>query len=301
MVPQLQLLQSLDMKTIIIKITRSGNKNGPFDIKDQYGNIISSGERLEDLVIGKGFTVNDDVSIVTLVDTGKCEVEISQPVDVVYPRQLTDDNYTLTNTSCLWRHLTDITKFNHFYGEIHPYMIEFPFVVTTGRNEILQSVKDYTVAYIYTETDEYVFDRTNKIETDDDYFNKAVVYNGQQSSGMLELVPKPKHNLRSYLLYPIYNSDSKTITFTKSDSFYNFNTFWDIVKDKTKPLFVKSCDSLSIDKVVNQDNMEYQNIRSFMKYPLRGKYTKVRMILDDKSNVHLVTNFNLTTSQISYK
>ena len=109
-----------------------------------------------------------------------------------------------------------------------------------------------------------------------------------------------KNNLKEYLKYPVYNVDSKTIIYTKSDNFYQYNTFWGLVKDKSLPLFTKSCESLSIDKVVNQLNMDYGK-RSFKKEPLRSKDLKVRHILDNKSDIHLVSQFIVTPSQISYK
>jgi len=288
------------MKNIIIKITRSGIRNGPFDIYDEYDNLISSGETLLDLIIGKGFIVNDNVSIIKLVDTSDCGVEVSEPVGVVFSYQLTSGNYTQTRTACLWRHLTDVTKFNYFYGSVEPYIIEYSFTSSSGRDQILQSIKDYTSVYKYTQEGDYLFDRSNKVETDDYYFNEAVVYNNQQSSGTLNLVPKPKHNLRNYLTYPILGTTGKTITFTKSDSFYNFNTYWDVVSDRTKPLFTMTCESLSMDKIVNTSNMDYTS-RSFTKSPLRAKYSKVRLIKDDSSDYHLVSNFILNTTQVSYK
>ena len=126
------------------------------------------------------------------------------------------------------------------------------------------------------------------------------MYNGQQSTGVLELVPKPINNLKAYLSYPIYNTESKTILYTKSDNFYQYNTFWGLVKNKSVPLFNTTCESLSIDKVVNQANMDYGK-RSFKKEPLRAKGLKVRHILDNNSSVHLVSQFILTPSEISYK
>jgi hypothetical protein len=108
------------------------------------------------------------------------------------------------------------------------------------------------------------------------------------------------HNLKDYLKYPIYNADSKTITFTKSDNFYQYNTFWSMVKDKKVPLFFTSCESLSIDKELNQGNMDYGK-RSFKKEPLRAKNLKVRHILDDRTDIHLTSQFIITPSQISYK
>ncbi|MBC7088670.1 MAG: hypothetical protein H5T96_09445 [Tissierellales bacterium] len=288
------------MKTIIIKITRSGNRNGPFNIYDDKGVLVSSGEQLDDLIAGKAFEVGDNVFNVTLTDTSKCATSVTKPVGIVYIHELTEDNYTLTHTACLWKHLTDVIKFNYYYGQVSPYILEYAFTSASGRDEILQSIKDYTTVYAYSQEGDYLFDRTNKVEVDDVYFNKAVVYNGQQSSGTLNLVPKPVHNLKNYMTYPILGTTGKTITFTKSDSFYNFNTYWDVVKDKTKPLFTMTCDSLSIDKIVNDSNMDYTS-RSFTKSPLRAEYSKVRLIKDDSSDSHLVSNFIISTNAISYK
>jgi hypothetical protein len=100
--------------------------------------------------------------------------------------------------------------------------------------------------------------------------------------------------------YPMYNVDSKTITFTKSDNFYQYNTFWGLVKDKSVPLFTTTCESLSVDKVVNQSNMDYGK-RSFKKEPLRAKDLKVRHMLDNSSETHLVSQFITAPAQISYK
>ena len=154
--------------------------------------------------------------------------------------------------------------------------------------------------YQYLPIPDGVYNYNAQIQTDNQYFNKAIVYNGQQSSGILELVPKPINNLKQYLTYPLYNAESKTITYTKSDNFYQYNTFWSLVKNKSVPLFMTSCESLSIDKVVNQVNMDYGK-RSYKKEPLRAKDLRVRHILDNSSDFHLVSQFIITPAQISYK
>jgi hypothetical protein len=231
--------------------------------------------------------------------TGKCKVTKTISITDLDVTQIAAIKFEEQNTASLWRHLTNTMIYNTYYGNIEPYIIEYPFSYQF-RDEILQNVKDYTKAYEYLPEEDGVFDDNRKIETDNYWFNKAVVYNGQQSSGILELVPKPPNNLREYLKYPIYNTDSKTITFTKSDNFYQYNTFWSMVKNKSVPLFVKSCESLSIDKLVNQVNMDYGK-RSFKKEPLRAKDLKVRHILDNRSDAHLVSQFIITPAQISYK
>lgn len=198
----------------------------------------------------------------------------------------------LNNGMGLWKHGTNKTLLNSFYGKTAPYIIEYPFSYQL-RDEILQNVKDYTKVLKYDEDGTY-------IETNDIYFNKAILSNNQQTSGLLELVAKPKHNLKDYMTYPMYNLDSKTILYTKSDNFYNYNTFWSLVKDETKPLFIPSCESLSMGKVLNQDNMDYSK-RSFKKAPLRAKDLKIRHILDNKDDVVMLSQFILAPTQQSYK
>ena len=65
-------------------------------------------------------------------------------------------------------------------------------------------------------------------------------------------------------------------------------------------MFLPFQGSLSIDKVLNQENMIYTP-RSFSKALLRAKDSKVRLILDDRSNVHIISRFVYTENQISYK
>jgi hypothetical protein len=285
-------------KTIIIKLTSSGPTAGPFTITDEFGNIIATGVSKDSLANGVSYNVDDNVTMVTIESTGKCKNKKTFPIGVTNPVEIAASNYKQITTACIWRHLTNPEVYNYFYGNIEPYIIEYPFAYQYY-DEILQSVQDFTRAYKYLPTDDGIFNYNRRIATNK-YFNKAVLYNDQQSSGVLELVPKPINNLKEYLKYPIYSTESKTITFTKSDNFYQYNTFWSLVRDKAAPLFTKSCESLSIDKVVNQANMDYGK-RSFKKEPLRAKDLKVRHILDNSSETHLVSQFIYTPSQISYK
>ena len=286
-------------KTIIIKLTSSGPTAGPFTIIDQLGNTLATGVSKEDLISGVSYVVDDAVNVITVESTGKCKSKKNFPVTTVNPVSLAATTYNQISTACIWRHLKNPVVYNYFYGNIEPYIIEYPFAYQY-QDEILQSVQDYTKAYRYFSDPDGVSDDNRKIETDNAWFNKAVLYNGQQSTGVLELVPKPINNLKEYLKYPMYNADSKTITFTKSDNFYQYNTFWSLVKNKQEPLFIRTCESLSLDKVVNQANMDYGK-RSFKKEPLRAKELKVRHILDNRYDAHLVSQFIYTPSQISYK
>jgi hypothetical protein len=286
-------------KSIIIKLTSGGPNIGPFTITDEFNNIIAEDVAAKDLISGVSYTVADAVTMISLESTGKCKGKKTVSVSTLNPVQVAATTYTQTTTACLWRHLKNPIIYNSFYGNIEPYVIEYPFSYSFN-DEILQNIKDYTKVYKYFPDLDGVSDDNRKIEVDDVWFNKAVLYNGQQSTGILKLVPKPINNLKDYMKYPIYNADSKTITFTKSDNFYQYNTFWSLVKNKQEPLFLRTCESLSVDKVVNQANMDYGK-RSFKKEPLRAKELKVRHILDNKSDVHLVSQFIVGSSMVSYK
>jgi hypothetical protein len=286
-------------KTLTIKLTMSGPNVGPFNISDQFGNVIAMDVPKKTLVRGISYTVNDNVSIIVIESTGDCKFKKSFSLTEFDIIEYANTEYNQTTTACLWRHLTNVQLYNYFYGNIEPYIIEYPFAYDY-QDEILQNVKDYTKAYKYLDIPDGVFNDNSRIETNDEWFNKAVLYNGQQSSGILELVAKPMNNLKAYMQYPIFNTDSKTITYTKSDNFYQYNTFWALEKSSQVPLFNTTCESLSIDKIVNQANMDY-GPRSFKKATLRAKELKVRHILDNSATTHLVSQFITTPAQISYK
>lgn len=288
-------------KIITIKLKKAGSRTSIFSISDDRGNILATNVSKQDLIDGMSFSVDNSVKVVILTYTGSdcCSKTINIPITTITKQEMVDIKFETVNTASLWSHLTNPLLYNHFYGCIHPYIIEYPFAYQYY-DEIVQNIKDYTKAYTYLPAVNHRFDANRKIQTDNKYFNKAILYNDQQSSGVLELVAKPVNNMKEYMLYPKFNSDSKSIIFTKSDNFYQFNTFWNIVKDKTQPLFTSTCESMSIDKEVNQTNMEYTP-RTYRKDTLRAKDLKVRLILDNDSSTHLVTQFITSPSQLSYK
>jgi len=286
-------------KTISIKLTQVGPVSGPFNIYDQFGNVIAEGVSKKTLIQGISYIVDDNVEIITIKSTGRCTAEKSISVKDITSSNYININVVQTVTGCTWAHSLNIRNYNTFYGNIEPYVIEYP-VAYKFKDELLQNVIDYTLAYEYLPIPDGVFNINTRIETNDKWFNKAVIYNNQQSTGILELVAKPLHNLQAYNKYPIFNTDSKTITYTKSDNFYQYNTFWALEKSSQVPLFNTTCESLSIDKTVNQDNMDY-GLRSFKKATMRAKDVRIRHILDNTSTTHLVSQFTLAPSQISYK
>lgn len=285
-------------KIISIKLTRVSSNAGPFNIYDQFGNLIAENISKDSLLEGMHFTVDDNVVMVRVSSVGDCTYEKWVRLADITKYDFYTTPVEQIDTGCVWVHLKNPEIYNTFYGSIEPYVIEHP--MNSINTEIFQSFTDYTKAYKYTQDVYGVSNEPSKVEVDDIYFTNAIIYNGQQCSGVLNLIPKPKNNLKAYNLYPIYRNNGRDILYVKSDNSYHFNGFYDIVKDKTQFLFVRNCDPLSVDKTIHQENMEYTN-RAFRKAPIRGKETRIRLTLSDRDDVHLVSQFTLNTSQISYK
>ena len=287
-------------KTVVIKLQSVGpDVTGPFTISDNLGNTVATNVSVTTLIAGASYTVVDNADSITLTSTAGCALSVTVYLSYITQEEIDNITIAYTATGSMWKHLTDVQTYNKFYGKIYPYVIEYPFAYQY-QDEILQNVIDYTKVYKYLPIPDGIFNDNAQIQTDDQYFNKAVLYNGQQCSGLLYLVPKPLNNLQAYNQFPVYNADSKTILFTKSDNFYQYNTFWSVVKNKSVPLFGTGCQSLSIDKELNQSNMDYTP-RSFNKAPLRAKDLKIRHILDNRSDAHMVSQFVIAPSQVSYK
>lgn len=282
------------MKTIFIKLTMVGPLTGPFVILDQDKNLIQDEVPREDLVKGMYVEVQDSVTAIIMISLGSKPYELTVQVGVMEERE-TIEEVPVSTTGTVWKHGDNHRLYNTYYERVEPYIIEYPFAYSY-QDEILKNVKDYTRAFVHGSKEKGV----DVVETDNIYFNKAILYNGQQCSGMLELVPRPTRDLKGYMTYPRYRGSSKEITFTKSDSFYQYNTFWNVLRDKGQPMFKKGCAPLSIDKELNQVNMDYGQ-RTFNKAPLRAKELKIRHILDNRGNVQLLSQFVHAPTQISYK
>lgn len=286
-------------KTVVIKLKTAGPRIGPFTIKDNYGNVLGMDISREELKRGLPLSVVDEVSVIVISSTGIVKLTKNFPLETFNAYEYAGVKFTNNSISCAWTHLKNPLLYNTYYNNIEPYVIEYPFEYKFN-DEILQNVKDYTKVYKYLETGDGVLADYSKYEIDEVWFNKAILYNGQQCSGILNLTPKPQNNLKSYMSFPVINTDSKTILYSKSDNFYQYNTFWNVTKNTTIAQFKKNCESLSIDKEINESNMDY-SLRSHKKATFRAKELKVRHILDNRGDINIVSQFILTPAQNSFK
>lgn len=190
----------------------------------------------------------------------------------------------------IWNHNTIYNRFNNFKGKVCSYSIEHPYFFENPNDQVLQYIKDYTTVLKYT--DFYTYTEPDKTI----YFNKAIIDNGQQCTGILNLIPNNRNDLSQKLKYPKHNSTSKDIIVTKVKNYYNYSTFWDIVKDNDQPIYLKSCDLSSTNKELNISNLDYSR-RDFKQAKIMGKDLRVRHILDNSSDYKLITHFQIVETE----
>jgi hypothetical protein len=125
----------------------------------------------------------------------------------------------------IYKHNARCDLFCNFYGVDYPFEIEYP-VTTPAEVTTLRTVEYELEAY------NYLNDCRDQFHILDENFDRAVVYNSEQCSGLLKLNIKPKNN--PYLLnqYPAIGVNGIDILFSKEENTYRFNQFWDAVSDR---------------------------------------------------------------------
>lgn len=126
----------------------------------------------------------------------------------------------------LWKHNDRWDDFCNFYGTYYPFEVEY--ALSTGASvTTMKNVEYYLEAYKYGTNGQ------DKFHVLDYNFDSAIVYNSEQTSGLLNLYLKSKSNPFAYLNYPnILSSGSTDILFSKEEQKYRFNQFNDITKDR---------------------------------------------------------------------
>jgi hypothetical protein len=156
--------------------------------------------------------------------------------------------------SKIWHHNVRTDSFANYYGEDYPWEIEYsvitPNAITTLRNF------EYTL-------DVYKYYNNGKDFNHilDENFDRAVIYNSEQNSGLLKLNLKTKNSPLTLLTYPVVNIDSIDIQFSKEENKFRFNQFYDITSDRgeftnnTIPMWITDADGYH--KTINPAYVDY--------------------------------------------
>ena len=195
----------------------------------------------------------------------------------------------------LWKHNT-LGLYNNYYGTLKPFIVE----IVSNQNPLQTKIFDY-IKFL---SEARRYDSITQQFREDRYttFNKAIIYNTRQSTGLIELSPKSVTSA-DYLMEQIINSPNKALL-SRGEKDWSLNNFRDYVISYDESLFSSDYsdrqDDYFIDKVINtnviDETKSWEQLESF-----RDKYLIIRFIFDNFDNIKLLFNFSSESDNISQR
>lgn len=135
------------------------------------------------------------------------------------------NTFLTTKDNGIWLHNYRTDNYCNYYGVDYPFEVEY--MVNTAQSvDTLRSVQYQLECYKYAANN---FDRFHVLDFN---FDEAVIYNTEQVSGLLKLVPNPRKDPFAIIQYPKVNFNNIEIISSKQENNYRFNQFWDITDDR---------------------------------------------------------------------
>lgn len=182
--------------------------------------------------------------------------------------------------SSLWSHLPFISSYQVFYGELDPFTVEYP-KVGQGGSSTLQDMSYYLDVFKY-------YNKWDLADVPGFGFNKAVIYNAYQNTGLMNLVTRETNNLLQQTQYPIYNSDSVDVLQTEIGGKWSINHLYNIVRNERSKLPIWLHDCSNVNKDLNNQLLDY---RPVYKDRLRGQYFITRLTQDVESRYKMIFRY----------
>lgn len=195
------------------------------------------------------------------------------------------DNFYSGISNELWGHHLTNKSYQVFYGNKYPFQIEL--------------IDKYSVENKQLQSISYMMDAVRFHNKDDQYntivgFNKAIIYNNNQNSGLLELELTDNKDLFKNKLYPILDTYSTKILQVNKENKFSFNQFKDRKNKTNVPSFIKSKNG--VDEMLNIDVI---GNNTFNYSPIMGNSNNIKLIQDKHTNYKLIfklANFKTNNS-----
>lgn len=221
--------------------------------------------------------------------------------------QSKDSMYTF-NYGQLYKHtqtnkegnLISKPQYQVFYEEKYPYIVEY----VSNDNPTVTKIFDH----IRIVTEAFKFDENTKSFVEERYktFNKALIYNSRQCTGIIDLRVKDLSQQQEYLLTQIENTNNNSFIIDRNEKDWLLNDIRDMVTNYNVPMFNENYSSVTngefysknADKIINEKAFEgekdWYDLES-----LRDKYLVVRLIFDNFADVKLILNFTEENGSLS--
>jgi hypothetical protein len=194
--------------------------------------------------------------------------------------------------STLWLHNVTNKSYQVFYGKVTPWTIQTISKTDISKNSLNALEFGLDAIRYHNDYDPFY---TNHIT-----FNKAVVFNQNQNSGLLNLDFNTKSDLIELMTYPVVNVDSTTIRITNADGIWRFNQFYDISQSRNNniPLWLNNC--ANSDKILNKLALDYQ-MADLEKRRIRGEYCRVRLTNDIHTRYKMIFKWMVNKSVKNFR
>lgn len=282
--------------------------------------VSSSNNPISPLLVGQQITTNTgDVATITSIETGAriqftvgdnnyfCNKSWSISYSPIYKNFLAFHtyypNYSIENNNYfstginypitgeqegLWYHGLTNLSYGSYYGK-NPYFAFEYSLPTKYQNKVLESV-----SYI-AEFNRFESNLSSYLVNDKTY-NKVIIYNQNQCSALLELVPKTKNNRMQFIQYPKQKLNSREILVENIENEWTFNNFSNLATQSGQPILTYDCGNIAY-KNLNLLAINYKT--SYLKDLMRGDYFVTRLINDRESNYQITHRFSITQTENS--
>lgn len=200
------------------------------------------------------------------------------------------------NGASTWNHNLNSLTYQTFYGKLYPYILEYnvtsvPRTTTVNSISLIQDIQEYYSDYEY-----YSLGTANNKNLAN--FTKAIIYNREQSSGIINLIPEEFGNTRQKISYPRTSINGIETIISRRENVYTFNGFWSTTNQSNgQPLWSTKWDDRKtqypIDKVPNTKTVIPSSI-SFQKQKITSDFCKVRLIQDKYSRYRFINHLQIT-------
>lgn len=206
---------------------------------------------------------------------------------------------TIINTptgASTWNHNLNSLTYQTYYNKLYPYILEYNVSnltknATTNSISLIQDIQEYYSDYEY-----YSIATANNKNLAN--FTKAIIYNKEQSSGIINLIPEEFGNTRQKIMYPRTTLNGIETIISRRDNTYTFNGFWSVTNQSSgQPIWsTKWSDKLTqypIDKVPNTKTVVPSSI-AYQKQKIKSDFCKVRLIQDKYSRYRFINHLQVT-------
>jgi hypothetical protein len=183
-----------------------------------------------------------------------------------------------------------INLIRYIMGKLYPFTVQIS-TEASIKNNVLNSIEFMCDVFRYYNEGDYSL-------IDNITFNKAVVFNNRENSGMLELNIVSPNDL-SADIYPQVGLDSTKIEVKNTEGIWRINDLWNSIRKGVHNVPIWLNDSANVDKNLNQQVINYQQ-NDFDKHPLRGMSFDIKLINDKYSNYKFMVYLNQFNQVKSY-